>query len=149
VSHSAARWSAGGIDTLEYVASHPGEAARELRQEAGQALGALARGAGNVADKATDALLRLVDNGVGEVKDTVKTLLSEGGAALERAAKHWAKNLSEGGREIVSGLKDLGDAGLGALEGLAKGGVKAAGSALESLGRGLASAGSWVIDKIF
>lgn len=115
-----------GLEMLEYAAQHPGEVASALRQAAGEALAELARLPGRIAEQATDALLRLVDQGVAEVKDTVVTLLSEGGAALQRAAEHWKDAITEGGKEILGGLADLGDAGKDALESLARWGVGAA-----------------------
>jgi hypothetical protein len=128
-----------GVQLLEYVAAHPGEAASALRKAAGQALSDLAKTTGRVAQQATDALLRLVDNGVEEVKDTVTHLLSESAAAVERAAQHWGDSISDAGKEVLDGLADLGDAGRDALAALAGKGVDWARSLLSSVWGGIRS----------
>jgi hypothetical protein len=133
-----------GVVLLEQVAKDPGYALSVVRKAAGEALSDLARTTGRVAEQATTALLRLVDNGVGEVKDTVVKLLSESEAAVARAAKHWGTELSEGAHAIVDGLKDLEDAGKGALVGLARMEIEAAKDVLNALD----DAKDWVWDKV-
>ncbi len=132
-----------GVEMLKYVAAHPGDAASKAAQIAVDGLGTLARGVGRAAEAATDALVGLVDNGLQEAKDTVTSLLTEGGSAAKRIASAWAGELSEGAKEVIGGLKDLGDAGADALGDLANAGVDFAGDVLSSIGRGIKTAWDW------
>ena len=99
-----------GVELLKYVVENPGEAAEAVRQAAVDGLKAVAKGVSNAAKAATDALTSFVDHGVAEAKEAVEELLVAGGDAAKRIAETWAKELSEGAKEIMGGLQDLGEA---------------------------------------
>jgi hypothetical protein len=67
-------------------------------------------------------------------------LLKDGVAAFKDVAKAWGENLTEGGKEILSALKDLGAAGVDALKDLATVGGQLAEAAVGKL-NDLAKAG--------
>lgn len=122
------------VEMLEYVVNNPGEAAEQVRRAAVEALGDIAEGVGDAADAAAEALVGFVDNGIQEAKDTVTHLLTSGGEAAQRVISTLDDELSEGMQEVVSGLADLGDAGLDALNDLKNAGVSFAGDVLDGLG---------------
>lgn len=126
-----------GVEMLKYAVEHPGDAAKEVRKAATQALKNIANGTSEAAKAAVHALTDFVDTGIEEAKETVSELLTEGGKAAEEIAKTWGGELSEGAKEIIGGLKDLGDAGKEALGKLSDAGIGFAADVLDSIG-------SWV-----
>ncbi len=115
-----------GVELLKYAVENPGEAAEAVRKAAVDVLKSIAQGVGDAAKAATDAVCSFVDNGITEAKQVVEELLTAGGDAAKRIAETWGKELSEGAKQIMDGLKDLGDAGAEALGDLAEAGVKGA-----------------------
>jgi hypothetical protein len=135
---------AAGVDLLTYVAQHPGQVAAAARKAACQALSDFAKQTGEIAEKAAKALVHLVDNGIGEAKDTVKVLLTESKEALKRIAKHWQGELTAGALEVIGGLKDLGDAGKDAAKNLAGEGVDAA----KAVWHAFEDGANWVVKHV-
>ncbi len=122
-----------GVEMLKYVVDNPGKAAEEVRKAALEGLKTIANGVGAAAEAATDAVIGFVDNGLQEAKDTASDLLTAGGDAAERIAAAWGDELSDGAKEVIGGLKDLGDAGLDALGDLTDAGIGFAGDVLGGL----------------
>ncbi|NZA27625.1 LysM peptidoglycan-binding domain-containing protein [Luteimonas sp. SJ-92] len=131
------------VDTLIYIAENPVDSAEAVRDAAIEALGTLADGVGAAAERATDALVGFVDQGIESAKSVVTNLLTEGKEAAERIISAWGSELSEGAREVVAGLADVGDAGLEALGKLADAGIGFAGDVVD----GLQDAGEWIWDN--
>jgi hypothetical protein len=133
---------AGGkaVETLKYIAENPGEAAAKVRDWAGQTLSDMVRKGGELATEAATAIKDFVDRRVDWAKKFAVDLLKEGVGAFKEVAKAWAQNLTEGGKEILGALKDLGSAGVDALKDLANAGGKLAEAAVGYLGD-LAKAG--------
>ncbi|MDC0713157.1 Dauer Up-regulated [Stigmatella sp. ncwal1] len=127
---------AGGkaVDTLKYIAENPGEAAAKVRDWAGQTLSNIARKGGELAKEAATAIKDFVDRRVDWAKKFATDLLKEGVSAFKEVAKAWGQNLTEGGKEILSALKDLGSAGVDALKDLANAGGQLAEAAVGYLG---------------
>ncbi|MBN1210636.1 MAG: Dauer Up-regulated [Myxococcaceae bacterium] len=123
---------AGGkaVETLKYIAENPGEAAAKVRDWAGQTLSDLARKGGELAEQAATAIKDFVDKRVDWAKKFATDLLKDGVESFKNVAKAWAENLTEGGKEILGALKDLGDAGVDALKDLASVGGKLAEAAV-------------------
>jgi len=128
------------VETLKYIAENPGAAAAQVRDWAGKALGDMVRKGGEMAKEAATAIKDFVDRRVDWAKGLATDLLKEGAAAFKDVAKAWAQNLTEGGKEILSALKDLGSAGVDALKDLASVGGQLAEAAVGKL-NDLAKAG--------
>lgn len=127
---------AGGkaVETLKYIAENPGEAAAKVRDWAGQTLSDMARKGGEMAKEAATAIKDFVDRRVDWAKQFATDLLKDGVESFKEVAKAWSQNLTEGGKEILGALKDLGGAGVNALQDLAKAGGQLAESAVGYLG---------------
>jgi ElaB/YqjD/DUF883 family membrane-anchored ribosome-binding protein len=123
---------AGGkaVETLKYIAENPGEAAAKVRDWAGQTLTDIAKKGGELATEAATAIKDFVDKRVDWAKKFAVDMLKEGVESFKNVAKAWATNLSEGGKEILGALKDLGGAGVDALKDLASAGGRLAESAV-------------------
>jgi len=128
------------VETLKYIAENPGEAAAKVREWAGQALSDMVRKGGEMAKEAATAIKDFVDRRVDWAKGFARDLLKDGVAAFKDVAKAWATNLTEGGKEMLSALKDLGAAGVDALKDLAAVGGQLAEAAVGKL-NDLAKAG--------
>jgi chemotaxis regulatin CheY-phosphate phosphatase CheZ len=118
------------VDTLKYIAEHPGEAAAKVRDLVGQTLSNMVRAGGDAAKAAATAIKDFVDRRVDWAKKFAVDLLKEGATAMKEVAKAWAQNLTEGGKEILGALKDLGSAGVDALKDLASAGGQLAQAAV-------------------
>jgi hypothetical protein len=127
---------AGGkaVETLKYIADNPGEAAAKVRDWVGQTLSDMVRKGGEAAKDAAIAIRDFVDRRVDWAKKFAVDLLKDGVDAFKEVAKAWAQNLTEGGKEILLALKDLGAAGVDALKDLASAGGKLAEAAVGYLG---------------
>lgn len=127
---------AGGkaVETLKYIAENPGEAAKQVRDWVGQTLSNAVRKGGEMAKDAAVAIKDFVDRRVDWAKGFARDLLKDGVGAFKEVAKAWKDNLSEGGKEVLLALKDLGDAGVDALKDLASVGGQLAESAVGFLG---------------
>lgn len=128
------------VDTLVYIAENPVASAGAVRDAAIEGLGRIADGVGAAAERATDAVVGFVDQGIASAQSVVGNLLAEGGDAADRIVRAWGSELSQGAQEVVAGLADLGDAGAEALGRLADGGIGFAGDVLGGLRDGLGSA---------
>jgi hypothetical protein len=128
------------VETLKYIAENPGEAAAKVRDWAGQTLSDMVRKGGELATEAATAIKDFVDRRVDWAKKFATDLLKDGVGAFKEVAKAWAQNLTEGGKEILSALKDLGSAGVDALKDLASVGGQLAEAAVSKL-NDLAKAG--------
>ncbi|MDO5087256.1 MAG: hypothetical protein Q4D74_06565, partial [Comamonadaceae bacterium] len=137
---------AAGLEMLKYAVENPGEAAEQIRQAALNGLEALANGAGEVASAAVDAITGFVDSGIKEAQKTAEHLLTQGGAAAQRIIDTWSRELSEGGKAVIEGLKDLGDAGREALGKLANAGIAFAGEVLGRIGEAVQDAAETVVE---
>lgn len=126
IAHKLRDAGKAGVEMLQYIVNNPGEALDKVRQAALDGLQEIAKGVGEAAEQAVDAVTTLVDSGIKEAQKTAQHLLTEGGAAAQRIIDTWGKELSEGGKAVIDGLKDLGDAGAEALGKMADAGVKAA-----------------------
>ncbi|MBZ4415833.1 Dauer Up-regulated [Myxococcus sp. RHSTA-1-4] len=124
---------AKGVETLRYIAENPGAAAREVREWVGQTLSDLARKTGDAAKAAATAIKDFVDRRADWAKKFAVDLLKDGVASFKEVAQAWKDNLTEGGKELLSALKDLGDAGVDALKDLASYGGQLAGEAVSHL----------------
>ncbi|MEW5739366.1 MAG: Dauer Up-regulated [Myxococcota bacterium] len=129
------------VDTLKYIAEHPGEAGKKALTWVGETLTDLAKGTGEAAKKAATAVKEFVDRRAEWAISTAKELLTDGVASFKEVAKAWKTNLTEGGKALLDGLKDLGDAGVDALKDLATIGGQLAQGAVDRLSN-LARAGS-------
>jgi hypothetical protein len=127
---------AGGkaVETLKYIAENPGEAATKVRDWAGQTLSDIARKGGEFAKEAATAIKDFVDRRVDWAKKFAVDLLKEGVSSFKEVAKAWKDNLTEGGKELLGALKDLGSAGVDALKDLASVGGQLAETAVGYLG---------------
>ncbi|WNG17514.1 Dauer Up-regulated [Cystobacter fuscus] len=121
------------VDTLRYVAEHPGEAAAKVRDWAGQTLSDLARKGGEAAKAAATAVKDFVDRRADWAKKFARDLLKDGVESFKEVAKAWKDNLTEGGKEVMGALADLGDAGVDALKDLAGAGGQLAEAAVGHL----------------
>lgn len=99
-----------GVQMLKFAVEHPGQAADEVRQLALDGLKSIASGVGDAAKSAAHEVAGLVNEGYQQAKETAKTLLLAGGDAAKEIAQVWSKDLSEGAKEVIGGLKDLGGA---------------------------------------
>ncbi|MFP2933071.1 Dauer Up-regulated, partial [Pyxidicoccus sp. 3LG] len=124
---------AKGVETLRYIAENPGAAAREVRDQVGQTLSDMARKTGDAAKAAATAIKDFVDRRADWAKKFAVDLLKDGVESFKEVAKAWKDNLTEGGKELLSALKDLGDAGVDALKDLASFGGQLAGEAVNHL----------------
>lgn len=129
------------VDTLKYIAEHPGEAGKKALAWVGDTLSALAKGTGEAAKKAAIAVKEFVDRRAEWAINTAKELLTDGVTSFKEVVKAWKTNLTEGGKALLDGLKDLGDAGVDALKDLATIGGEMAQAAVDRLSS-LARAGS-------
>ncbi|GMU63344.1 MAG: hypothetical protein AMXMBFR34_51070 [Myxococcaceae bacterium] len=129
------------VDTLKYIAEHPGEAGKKALTWVGDTLTDLAKGTGEAAKKAATAVKEFVDRRAEWAINTAKELLTDGVSSFKEVAKAWKTNLTEGGKALLDGLKDLGDAGVDALKDLATIGGQLAQGAVDRLSN-LAKAGS-------
>ncbi|MBX7100830.1 MAG: Dauer Up-regulated [Myxococcaceae bacterium] len=121
--HGLESAGAQGVETLQYIAEHPGEAGQRALSAVGDTLGNIARGTGEAATKAAEAVKGFIDRRVDWAVDTGKELFKDGVNAFTDVCAGWKDNLTEGGKAFISGLSDLGDAlgerGVQALQGLA------------------------------
>ena len=122
------------VETLKYIAENPGEAAAKVRDWAGQTLSNMVRAGGELAQEAGKAIKDFVDRRVEWAKGFATDLLKDGVSAFKEVAKAWGENLTEGGKEILAALKDLGGAGVDALKDLASVGGQLAETAVGYLG---------------
>jgi hypothetical protein len=142
---------AQGVETLKYIATNPGQFSVEVRNWVSQTLSDMARAGGEAAKAAATAIKEFVDRRVDWAKKLAVELLKDGVASMKEVAATWSKELTDGGRDVMNALKDLGDAGttalkdlaaaggaltdyaLGRLEEMARKGVKTANSVLNDL----------------
>ncbi|WP_375746350.1 Dauer Up-regulated [Corallococcus interemptor] len=122
------------VETLKYIANNPGEALTQAGEWVGSTLSDMARKGGELASKAAGAIKDFVDNRVSWAKDFAKDLLKDGVESFMNVAKAWKDNLSEGGKELLIAVADLGDAGVDALKDLAGAGGQLAEAAVNHLG---------------
>ncbi|MDO5623482.1 MAG: LysM peptidoglycan-binding domain-containing protein [Pseudomonadota bacterium] len=147
VAHRLQDLGEAGVALLKYVVENPGEAADAVRQAALDTLENLARGVGDVAQAATQALTDFVDSGIEQARQTVEHLLTEGGAAAERIIETWSNELSAGAQAIIDGLKDVGDAGREALGKLADAGITVAQDVVRNLAEAGGEFSDWAQDQ--
>ncbi|RKH93059.1 Dauer Up-regulated, partial [Corallococcus praedator] len=121
------------VETLKYIAANPGEALTKAGEWVGSTLSSLARKGGEAAKAAATAIKDFVDNRVTWAKDFAKDLLKDGVEAFTNVAKAWKDNLTEGGKELLVAVADLGDAGVDALKDLAGAGGQLAEAAVGHL----------------
>jgi hypothetical protein len=145
---NAGEW---GVDKLEDLAGGVGDLAEAAKEQAQEALKAMARLPGEAAKKAAEAINRALGSGAEWAKDAATELLKDGVGAMKDVARLWADGMSDGakavvdnlenlGGEAVETLKDLSGAGgelaeytVGKLKNLAENGVEAAEDALGTL----------------
>ncbi|WP_223635915.1 Dauer Up-regulated [Corallococcus sp. EGB] len=121
------------VETLKYIAQNPGEALSKAGEWVGSTLSSMARKGGELATKAAGAIKDFVDNRVSWAKDFARDLLKDGVESFKNVAKAWKDNLTEGGKELLVAVADLGDAGVDALKDLAGAGGQLAEAAVGHL----------------
>ncbi|HYH98212.1 hypothetical protein, partial [Hyalangium sp.] len=115
-----------GLKLIVWVAQNPGQAAKQVVQAAVGAVKDLAEGATELAKSAVNKLVQFAEGQLEVAKEAravIIDLIKQGKAAGERILEAWKVNLTEGGKAVLAGLKDVGDAGAEALgRAVAKGG---------------------------
>jgi hypothetical protein len=124
---------AQGVETLKHIVNNPGQFANEVRGWVAQSLKDMAKSTGDAAKAAAGAIKEFADRRVDWAKNLAVELLRDGVGAMKEVAAAWGKELTDGGREVVAALKDLGDAGVNALQDLANYGGELANLAVDKL----------------
>lgn len=124
---------AKGVEILRFAAENPGEAAEIVQKAVGDTLSTMVREGGAAAQQAAEAVRDFIDRRMDWAKATGQELLKDGVSAFTNVLGAWKTNLSEGGKEFISGLADLGDAGADALNDIAKLGGPLAEAAVQPL----------------
>jgi polyhydroxyalkanoate synthesis regulator phasin len=124
---------AQGVETLKYIAENPGQFANEVRGWVAQSLKDMAKATGDAAKAAAGAIKEFADRRVDWAKKLAVELLKDGVSSMKEVAAAWGTQLTDGGREVVAALKDLGKDGVNALQDLANRGGDLANLAVDRL----------------
>ena len=100
------------VDTLRYIAENPGEAAEKVCAWVGQTFEKMIRNGGEAAEKAAKALMGFVDKQMEWAYKFAQNLISDGVKTFTNVLSAWKDNLTEGGKAVLGGLADLGEAGM-------------------------------------
>ena len=136
-----------GADMLRHIAENPGQAAQELRTRAIDGLANMIRSGQEGAEQAWTSLVDFADRHQQMGRDAINSLRDLALRMPEQfdaVARAWKDNLTEGGREVMRSLANLGDAGAEALGRLGRFGgdlaLQAAGDLTQLAQRGFRTA---------